>query len=112
MAGIAVLQLASDGKPELATDGQGAQSALIGGSPNKMQDVESPQKMSAKMEPAIVSVSPQGKGVGVFGLEGSPGMAGDNSDGPLKDPKVSRFLVVHAPLYTFFISICIHLYNI
>lgn len=92
MAGIAILQLASDGKPQLLTDSQSAASSR--GSPNKMQDVESPQKMSVKMEPAVVSVSPQGKGVGVFGLEGSPGMTGDNSDEPLKDPKVSRFLVV------------------
>ena len=80
MAGVTILQLACDGKPQLPTD--------------KIQDVESPQKMPTTMEPAVVSVSPQGKGVGVFGLEGSPGMTGDNTDGPLKDPKVSRFVAV------------------
>ena len=97
MAGITVLQLASDGNQQLTTDGHnvtGAQTASSGGSPNKMEDVESPQKTSIKMEPTVVSVSPQGKGVGVFGLEGSPGMGGDQSDGPLKDPKVSTLLMV------------------
>jgi hypothetical protein len=83
MAGITVLQLAHDGQPQLPTDGQ-----------NKLEDIESPQKMATTMEPVVVSISPQGKGVGVFGLKGSPGMAGDNTDGPLKDPKVGRLLVV------------------
>lgn len=99
MAGITILQLACDGKPQLPTDGQ-----------NKVQNVESPQKIPTKMEPAVVSVSPQGKGVGVFGLEGSPGMTGDNTDGPLKDPKVSRLLVVtKACVHS--LSAFIHLYN-
>ena len=96
MAGITVLQLACDGQPQLPTDGQ-----------NKLKDVESPRKMATKMEPGVVSVSPQGKGVGVFGLEGSPGMTGDNTDGPIKDPKVgTRFAcTVHSCVHIMLVYI-------
>lgn len=95
MAGLTVLQLACDGQPQLPTDGQ-----------NKLETTESPHKMAGTtMEPAVVSISPQGKGVGVFGLKGSPGMAGDNTDGPLNDPKVRRVLIVVHMKLNFYIHL-------
>lgn len=96
MAGITVLQLACDGQPQLPTDTQ-----------RKLEATGSPQKMATTMEPAVVSVSPQGKGVGVFGLKGSPGMGGDNTDGPLNDPKVRTVpIVMHMKFVYNFVYTC------
>ena len=90
-----VLHLASDGKPQLTMDDQGqvgTESVTLSTckeSPKKMCNIESPRESTTKMEPTMVSVSPQGKGVGVFGLESSPGSSGQKSDELLKDPKVN-----------------------
>ena len=91
MAGIAFLQLSPDGKPQLTPEDHNMACVASGGqSPEKIQaGCESPKSI-AKVGIDVVSVSPQGKGVGVFGLEGSPGICGHESDGPLKDPKVNR----------------------
>lgn len=88
MAGIAFLQLSPDGKSQLTTEDHNMACVSSGGqSPDKIHDGESPKSLT-KMGIDVVSVSPQGKGVGVFGLEGSPGICGHETDGPLKDPKV------------------------
>ena len=93
MAGIAVLQLSTDGKPLVTTEDRnvGVPKGVTssGRSPDKTRGVES-QKMLSSVGSDVVSISPQGKGVGVFGLEGSPGIGGHENDGPLKDPKVNR----------------------
>lgn len=102
MAGIAFLQLSPDGKPQLTTEDHSVTGVASGGqSPDKLQADGSPKSL-AKAGTDVVSVSPQGKGVGVFGLEGSPGICGHESDGPLKDPKVSRNS--HTK------SFCVHMY--
>lgn len=88
MAGIAVFQSTSDGKPQSTsndhdmadTESVPNSSAFISGSKSQLT--------LAEVELPDVSVSPQGKGVGVFGLEGSPGVSGIKNEGPLKDPKV------------------------
>lgn len=77
MAGISVHHL---GKPQITLD-EGDSTSV------KMQESES-EPMAVKIEPAVVSVSPQGKGVGVFGIDGSHEVDGQKNEGPLKDPKV------------------------
>lgn len=106
MAGIAILQLASDSKPQIATDGHIAM-VTKSESSDKMQNKASSPCTSAIMEPGVVSVSPQGKGVGVFALEGSSGMGGDKSDGLLKDPKVSRLLLAADYIVHIVAGICV-----
>ena len=89
MAGITFLQLSPDGKPQLTTEDHNMACVASGGQSDNIQAGESPKSLT-KVGIDVVSVSPQGKGVGVFGLEGSPGICGHECDGQLKDPKVSR----------------------
>ena len=59
----------------------------------RMEGHRSPEKSPLKMDSGEVKTSPQGKGVGIFGLEGSPTVI-TQVDGPAKDPKVSIIYAV------------------
>jgi len=65
--------------------------AIVNESP-RMKVQGSPEKSPhvLKMDSGEVKTSPQGKGVGIFGLEGSPTII-TQVDGPAKDPKVSMW---------------------
>lgn len=52
------------------------------GSPEKWNE------MSALSESQKGTKTPQGKGVGIFGLDGSPPVCGETITQPVKDPKV------------------------
>jgi len=62
--------------------------AIVNESP-RMKVQGSPEKSPhvLKMDSGEVKTSPQGKGVGIFGLEGSPTII-TQVDGPAKDPKL------------------------
>lgn len=75
MAGIAVVNM-----PATPTAGMDPPRVKGQGSPEKNPHV-------ARRDSGEVKTSPQGKGVGVFGLEGSPTINGQ-VNGLTKDPKV------------------------
>ena len=75
MAGAAVVNM-----PTTPTAGMDSPRMKGQGSPEKHQHV-------ARRDSGEVKISPQGKGVGVFGLEGSPTINGQ-VNGLTKDPKV------------------------
>ena len=97
MAGIGILQLTADGEPQCSNSDyrMSGTESVTGGVSDKMCDNESQNKV----EPVVVSVSPQGKGVGVFGLEGSPRIGSQKNEGPLKDPKVNGLLHISVYYY-------------
>ena len=80
MAGISVLHLT---QPQDTLDKN--ESPVSSG---KVEEIDSHQATLAITEPGVVSVSPQGKGVGVFGMDDGHKVDSQKSEGPLKDPKV------------------------
>ena len=82
MAGISVLHLA---QPQVTLDDNESPISTSG----KVEEIDGHQTTLTRAEPDVVSVSPQGKGVGVFGMDDSHKVDGQKSEEPLKDPKVN-----------------------